>query len=326
MTDTWRSELLEQLEFYWDVHLRPRLGGLSDDEYFWEPVDGSWSVRQSDSGRYELEQFSPEPPVPPVTTIAWRAVHIGRDIFGTRARAFFGPTEAPDDADMYDKRHWPEPLPASGPEAIAFLERAYALWHDGVAGLSDDDLREPLGPKGAGFAEFSMAQLVLHINREVMAHGAEICLLRDLYRAYRDQEDPLLAACLRGDRDTAEQLIAGGDGRASGPADHPDLVARVAGLRRWDVMRLLVQRGFGVNGGAPSAPHSATAAGALEGTGRPPSALHYATAAGALEEVRYLVDQGADVGALDARFGLPPAGWADYFGHAETAAYLRSRM
>jgi len=28
-----------------------------------------------------------------------------------------------------------------------------------------------------------MAALVLHLNREVMAHGAEICLLRDLYRA-----------------------------------------------------------------------------------------------------------------------------------------------
>jgi hypothetical protein len=28
-----------------------------------------------------------------------------------------------------------------------------------------------------------MAELVAHINREVMHHGAEIALLRDLYRA-----------------------------------------------------------------------------------------------------------------------------------------------
>jgi hypothetical protein len=28
-----------------------------------------------------------------------------------------------------------------------------------------------------------MPALVLHLSREVMAHGAEICLLRDLYRA-----------------------------------------------------------------------------------------------------------------------------------------------
>jgi hypothetical protein len=28
-----------------------------------------------------------------------------------------------------------------------------------------------------------IAELIVHINREVMHHGAEICLLRDLYRA-----------------------------------------------------------------------------------------------------------------------------------------------
>jgi hypothetical protein len=28
-----------------------------------------------------------------------------------------------------------------------------------------------------------MAGLIVHINREVMHHGGEICLLRDLYRA-----------------------------------------------------------------------------------------------------------------------------------------------
>jgi hypothetical protein len=183
MTDTWRTELLEQLEFYWHAHLRPRLDGMTDDEYFWEPVPGCWSVRKGPDGVYELEQSFPDPPVPPLTTIAWRTVHIGRDIFGTRARAFFGPSAAPDDADMYDHRHWPEPLPATADDAIAFLEHAYALWHDGIAGLNDDDLRQPLGPKGEAFAEFSMAQLALHVHREAMAHGAEICLLRDLYRA-----------------------------------------------------------------------------------------------------------------------------------------------
>jgi len=43
-------------------------------------------------------------------------------------------------------------------------------------------------------ADSSVAQLVLHINREVMAHGAEICLLRDLYRAEQSQRDPLVPA------------------------------------------------------------------------------------------------------------------------------------
>jgi hypothetical protein len=34
---------------------------------------------------------------------------------------------------------------------------------------------------GDYFAEYPMAGLVLHINREALHHGAEIALLRDLY-------------------------------------------------------------------------------------------------------------------------------------------------
>ncbi|NEE02528.1 DinB family protein [Phytoactinopolyspora halotolerans] len=307
MNDTWRTDLLDQLEFYWAAHLMPRLAGLTDDEYFWEPVSGCWSVRPGTDGEYHLEQFSPDPPTPPLTTIAWRVVHVGRDIFGTRARAFFGPTPGPDDADMYDTRHWPEPLPHTGADAIAFLEQAYTLWHDGVAALSDEELRQPLGPKGAAFAEEPMAKLVLHINREVMAHGAEICLLRDLYQAHRDREDPLVAACLAGDAATVAAVLAGwhGDVDVAGVrAARPELVAEAAGLRHWSVVRELVTAGFEVNGGRISA-------------------LHSAAAAGALDEVRFLVEHGADLAATDAEFGLPPAGWADHFGHTATADYLR---
>ena len=53
----------------------------------------------------------------------------------------------------------------------------------GVAELSLDDLARPVGPAEGPFAEHPYAELVLHINREVIHHGAEILLLRDLYRA-----------------------------------------------------------------------------------------------------------------------------------------------
>jgi hypothetical protein len=33
------------------------------------------------------------------------------------------------------------------------------------------------------FVDEPLSTLILHINREVMHHGAEIALLRDLYRA-----------------------------------------------------------------------------------------------------------------------------------------------
>ena len=50
-----------------------------------------------------------------------------------------------------------------------------------MLGLDDAGLAEPCGPAEGPYAEESMATLVLHINREVIHHGAEIALLRDLY-------------------------------------------------------------------------------------------------------------------------------------------------
>jgi len=76
----WNSELRSQLEWHWENQLRPRLDGLTDDEYFWEPVTGCWSVRPCDraaakevagSGEFVLEFAFPEPRPAPVTTIAW---------------------------------------------------------------------------------------------------------------------------------------------------------------------------------------------------------------------------------------------------------------
>lgn len=175
--------LVEQLEFYWDVHLRPRLEGLTDEEYFWEPVEGCWSLRRGADGAFRLDAQSPPPSPPPVTTIAWRLVHVGATIFANRASAFFGDGSVPDDADMADPRHVPTDLPGSAEDAIAFLERTYRQWHDGISSLDEAGMRTPLGPKGGPYAKDPMAALVAHINRETMHHGAEIALLRDLWRA-----------------------------------------------------------------------------------------------------------------------------------------------
>jgi DinB superfamily len=179
----WGALLVGQLEFYWDVHLRPRLDGLTDEEYLWEPVDGAWSVRRAEDGGYKLDGWQPEPSPPPVTTIAWRMVHIGATCLANRASTFFGDGSVPGDADMADPRHVPTNLPGTAADAIAFLEWAYRWWHGGIASLDEEALATPLGPKGGPYARDSMAALVVHINREVMHHGAEICLLRDLYRA-----------------------------------------------------------------------------------------------------------------------------------------------
>jgi hypothetical protein len=41
----WKGMAIEQLEWYWGTLLRPRLEGLTDEEHFWEPVAGCWSIR-----------------------------------------------------------------------------------------------------------------------------------------------------------------------------------------------------------------------------------------------------------------------------------------
>ena len=42
---TWTTDLADQLDWHWQHLLRPRLDGLTDDEYLWEPVPDCWSVR-----------------------------------------------------------------------------------------------------------------------------------------------------------------------------------------------------------------------------------------------------------------------------------------
>ena len=65
--------------------------------------------------------------------------------------------------------------------ALEQLDAAYANWITGVRGLDDEALARPCGPAEGPYADFSMATLVLHINREVIHHGAEIACIRDLY-------------------------------------------------------------------------------------------------------------------------------------------------
>lgn len=179
--DTVTGLLLGQLEFYLDTHLFPRLEGLQDEEYFWEPVPGCWSVVEGPDG-WRMQQEFPEPDPPPVTTIAWRLAHLAAANIGTRANAFFGDVEVPD-ADTFNDPRFTPPVPSSAAAGTTLLHEVWERWRDGLAGLGDTRLLSPIGPFGGWFAEEPMAALVLHVSRETMHHGGEIGVLRDLYRA-----------------------------------------------------------------------------------------------------------------------------------------------
>lgn len=94
-----RDRVVEQLAWHWDNHLRPRLDGLSDEEYRWEPAAGAWSVRPRHEatapvlggrGSFVVEFAYPEPDPAPVTTIAWRLAHLIVGVLGVRNAAHFG--------------------------------------------------------------------------------------------------------------------------------------------------------------------------------------------------------------------------------------------
>jgi hypothetical protein len=170
------SLLTEQLEYHWTTALRPRLDGLTDDEYFWEPVPGCWTVHR-DGGI----DFSYPPPQPePFTTIAWRLAHVIVGVFAVRNHSHFGGPPA-------DYESWRYATDAA--TALRQLDEAYQNWIDGVRALGDDGLERPCGPAEGPYAEHSMAELVLHINREVIHHGAEIACIRDLYAHSTDKNE-----------------------------------------------------------------------------------------------------------------------------------------
>lgn len=183
MTMDWTRMLVEQLTFAWDVHLRPRLAGLTDDEYFWEPAPDCWNLRRHADGGLRPDWESPEPSPPPITTIAWRMTHLSVECLESRALAVFG-GEGPDQWAPGKRIIEAGELPSNADDAISYLERAYAAWLEGIAELDEAALCAPLGSIGGPpFVEAPMAALILHISRETIHHGAEICLLRDLCRA-----------------------------------------------------------------------------------------------------------------------------------------------
>ena len=65
-------------------------------------------------------------------------------------------------------------------EALRQLDDEYEIWIDGVRGLGTTGLARPQGHPPA-FAHAPVAKKMLYVNVEVIHHGAEICLLRDLY-------------------------------------------------------------------------------------------------------------------------------------------------
>ncbi|OEU90472.1 hypothetical protein DB35_04520 [Streptomyces abyssalis] len=182
MTDqNWNLQLRDQIDWHWTHQLRARLDGLTDDEYFWEPVADCWSVRrrgtgsapvQGGSGAMTIDFAMPEPDPPPFATIAWRLGHVIVGVLAMRSASHFG--REPTDYNSFEYAE-------TAGEALAQLDAEYATWLAGVESLGEAGLARPCGDAEGPYADRPLSALVLHINRELIHHLSEVCLLRDLH-------------------------------------------------------------------------------------------------------------------------------------------------
>ncbi len=160
---------------------------LTDAEWSWQPVAGAWTVRRRldgpspgatvlvGAGEWGRDGGRPHPYPPPITTIAWRMHHLTEMLLGR--------------ADWTNGSHTfaEAALVVSGDaaSAVAELDRAGVAWRSALLDADDaalDTIGHSAYPSGSD-AEEPFIDIVWWVNQEVLHHGAEIGLLRDLYRA-----------------------------------------------------------------------------------------------------------------------------------------------
>ncbi|MGW7411061.1 DinB family protein [Streptomyces sp. NPDC054863] len=163
---------------------------MTDEEYLWEPVADCWSVRRrtegpgpratlllgAATGEWGLDSSSyPRPWPTPFTTLAWRLNHLS-ELLTLRADHTAGTRSLTRD----DYR-----ISGDAASAIAAFEAGAAAWRQALLS-ADDAALDTVGhctyPHGSDAQEL-FVDIVWWVNQELLHHGAEIALLRDLYGA-----------------------------------------------------------------------------------------------------------------------------------------------
>jgi hypothetical protein len=158
---------------------------MTDPEYLWEPAPGCWSVRPRargpgpgattllGAGEWGLD-FAPHPSPAPLTTIAWRLGHLSA-LLALRADHTVG-SHALTRADYR--------FQGDVAGALEGFDAGAGAWREALVSADDaalDEVGRCTYPHGSD-AEEPFLDIVWWVNQELLHHGAEIALLRDLYR------------------------------------------------------------------------------------------------------------------------------------------------
>ena len=198
------------------------------------------------------------------------------------------------------------PRPRPGPAAVGDHPRPSRR----VALLAEHgaDLAEP-DADGRTPADLAALNGNTAIEAALMAAGAASV---QLWGA-----DALVAAAMRGDGETADELVA----------QDPGVVTAAREARPGLLVWAASQTSIGCRRAAPSPRLGRQRRGRADAPVEMPweTALHAAAGDGDLELARLLLARGADPSPLDARFESTPLGWAGYFGRTELIALLEAR-
>ena len=287
------AELQRLSDTVWDRTWR-RLDGLTDDEYRWEPAPGCWSIRERADGT-TFGEWAPIVYPDPFTTLAWRLWHL-IDMYGEdRAPRWL---DVPPQGEPVGPDAPNSTPPATAAEALDQLDRAHARWDAHLALADDERLGAVIGSVGGEHGDGTRAGYVLHMLDEFIHHGAEISMLRDLYRWQQPvSPDALAERAIRGDHSLLLDI------ESVGPETTSALLSTAASFGRWALVEEMIDRGA-----SPAV------------TGRTPA--HVAAGAGELDLLCKLVDHGADLAARDPDFDATPLTWARFMQRDRVVAWL----
>jgi nicotinamidase-related amidase len=156
------------------AYLRRQVEGLTAEDFFWRPAAECWSLRRLEDGRWSLDYAEAPLVLAPVTTIAWRMVHVAACKLMYYEYAF-GPASL-----IWDDLV----LPGTPDAALTFLEEGQQQLLSALTELTAADL-QALRPTNWG-QQWPTWRIFWTMITHDLEHGAEIGLLRQLYRLSRE--------------------------------------------------------------------------------------------------------------------------------------------